>query len=162
MNRKFVLGVVLSTATAVSALVGGATLASAQWMPGPVMSGPVFVPPGPPMVLPAPMPFAESPNSIPVPGILSGINPYGHDAWGVMGPALGAGTTAVLQPYVPGPVAVWAGDRVNANAQSAYREQGPVNQAIRTFTGVSVQDIQDHGILGGDCSFLRNPFGSGC
>jgi hypothetical protein len=145
--------------------------AKAQMMPGwgppiaaPAFAPPAFVPPPqfvPPQFVPPPPPGFN--GTVPVPGIPGGINSNGHDAWGVMGPAIGAGVAAGLQGYgVPAPLAGWAGARVNDNAQAAYREQGPFNQAVRTFSGVSVRDIQDHGILGGDCSFLRNPFGNGC
>jgi hypothetical protein len=170
-----IVAIIMMSIVAVLLMLGVAGQAKAQiflvWrqpVGGPVLVPPQFMPPQfvPPQFIPpqfAPRPFMPAfDGTVPVPGIPGGINVYGRDAWGVAAPVLGAGTTAVLQPYVGPAAAGWAGDRVAANAQSAYREQGPVNQAVRTFAGVSVRDIQDRGILGGDCSFLRNPLGNGC
>lgn len=50
---------------------------------------------------------------------------------------------------------------IRGNFEAARRESGTVNQTIRATTGISVKDIQDHGILGGNNSFFHCPFG-GC
>ena len=49
----------------------------------------------------------------------------------------------------------WAGERITANAHSAYREEGTGDKAIRTFSGVSPRDIRERGVLGGDNSEAR-------
>jgi hypothetical protein len=56
---------------------------------------------------------------------------------------------------VPGPVAGWAGARVNENFGSAGREQDPASAAVRGITGISPRDIQEQGILGGQNSEAR-------
>jgi hypothetical protein len=152
-----------------TALLGLAQPASAQFYPGfrppppPICMTPVGPAPcGMPIPMPPPPVYMGAPAPMPVPGIPGGINPRGRDAWGVMGPALGAGAAGVLQGYgVPAPVAGWAGERINSNAQAAYRERGVANQGIRTGTGISVRDIEEHGIFGGPNSVFNCPFG-GC
>lgn len=75
---------------------------------------------------------------------------YSPDLIGPYGPAIGSAVAGGLTSVgVPAPVAGWAGDRVSANARAAYRENGPVNQGVRTFTGVSVRDIEQNGLRGG-------------
>jgi hypothetical protein len=58
---------------------------------------------------------------------------------------------------------------VAANIEAAAREDGDINQAIRATTGVSVRDIEDEGILGGEnsearkaCNAIAGIFGGGC
>jgi hypothetical protein len=73
-----------------------------------------------------------------------------------IGPALGSATTGALTSWgVPAPVANWAGGRINANTQAAGREYGLPEAAVRIGTGISMRDIQERGILGGDNSEAR-------
>lgn len=47
---------------------------------------------------------------------------------------------------------------VAANIEAAKREKGDINKAIRATTGISVEDIKKHGILGGENSEARKLF----
>jgi hypothetical protein len=50
---------------------------------------------------------------------------------------------------------------IRSNMEGARRETGTVNQVIRAGTGVSVRDMEEHGIFGGSNSVFNCPFG-GC
>ncbi len=54
------------------------------------------------------------------------------------------------------PVTIVAG-----NFEAAKNESGALAQALRASTGISMRDIDKHGIWGGSNSFFRCPFG-GC
>jgi len=133
-SRKFLSRAAAIVGTiAVIASVGGQQT-NAQ------MGPPIWVPMGAPMAGPPPfLPPQLPPRFVPpafagMPGGLPGgfINPDGRDAWGVAAPAIGAGVTAGMSAYpLTRPIAPWAGERVTANAGSAYRESGVGNQMIR-------------------------------
>lgn len=48
---------------------------------------------------------------------------------------------------------------VDGNIKGAARERGELDKVIRAVTGVSVRDIDQYGIWGGDGSFFRKPLG---
>lgn len=48
------------------------------------------------------------------------------------------------------------------NGQIAARESTELGERVARATGISVDAIRENGIAGGDCSFVRNPFGRGC
>lgn len=50
---------------------------------------------------------------------------------------------------------------VRHRMEGAARESGVANQVIRATTDISVKDIEEHGIFGGNNSFFNCPFG-GC
>ncbi|MDN3277834.1 hypothetical protein QWJ07_26460 [Frankia sp. RB7] len=52
-----------------------------------------------------------------------------------------------------------ATDIVAGNIKAASRESGVGAQVIRGVTGISLGDIQKHGLWGGPNSFFRKPFG---
>lgn len=93
-----------------------------------------------------------------------------RDPYRMVGPYAGAGSAAALRAYgVPAPVASWAGERIRENYNAAHREANPVTAVIRGHVGVSVRDIQKHGILGGNnsearkaCNAIAGIFGGGC
>ena len=51
---------------------------------------------------------------------------------------------------------------VKGNIEGMKREDGDLDKVIRGVTGISIKDIKEQGILGGPCSFFRNPLGQGC
>ena len=48
---------------------------------------------------------------------------------------------------------------VDGNIKAAARESGEVAKVLRGVTGISVRDIERHGIFGGPNSVFRKPFG---
>jgi hypothetical protein len=62
-------------------------------------------------------------------------------------------TTAVVAGVV------YAGERMNENNKSVYRETSGVDQFIRTL-GPSMKDIRQHGLAGGSESVINKPLGS--
>ena len=120
---------------------------------GPIpCAAPVILPPPPP-----PMPVYGAP-------VYGGMPMRADPGMGVnlapLGPVVGGGVTAGLSGMgVPAPIAGWAGDRVNANAAAAGRERNAGDAAIRTFTGVSPRDIQEHGWRGGPNSEVNKVLG---
>lgn len=86
-----------------------------------------------------------------VPMVAPGFDPYR-----AAGPYLGAGAARGLTAAgVPAPVAVWAGGRINANSETAYRERNLAEAGVKIGTGISMQDIRTHGIAGGHNSEVR-------
>ena len=51
---------------------------------------------------------------------------------------------------------------VGRNVESSSREKDFGSKALKVITGISAKDIKKHGITGGRCSFINNPFGKGC
>jgi hypothetical protein len=45
------------------------------------------------------------------------------------------------------------------NANATEQESGRIAKVIRATTGISISDIQSHGLLGGENSFLRKNLG---
>ena len=48
---------------------------------------------------------------------------------------------------------------LDGNIKAARRESGELAKGLRVGTGISVRDIERHGIFGGPNSFFRKPFG---
>lgn len=48
---------------------------------------------------------------------------------------------------------------VDGNIKASLRESGEVAKVVRATTGISVRDIEKHGIFGGPNSFFRKPLG---
>lgn len=49
----------------------------------------------------------------------------------------------------------WVEDRFISNLEGVAKESGEGAKVIRALTGISIQDIEKYGILGGDNSYLR-------
>lgn len=128
--------------------------------------GPVYAPP--PIVMPAMVPMPYGPPPVIMPAIAP--MPYGLPAvpaphynsrgMGVdltpIGPYAGAAVARGLGGMgVPAPIAGWAGNRVSANAESAGREYTPTDAGIKVTTGISMRDIRENGIAGGENSEVR-------
>jgi hypothetical protein len=78
------------------------------------------------------------------------------DPYPMIARGAGVAATTTLQGYgVPAPIAGWAGGRITANGDSAWRERNPVEAGVKIGTGVSMHDIRQHGILGGKNSEAR-------
>jgi hypothetical protein len=71
------------------------------------------------------------------------------------------GPTACVPIPPPLVAAVIAAPVVIRNVEAAGNESGALAQALRGVVGVSVRDIEKHGIWGGPNSIFRCPFG-GC
>jgi hypothetical protein len=71
--------------------------------------------------------------------------------------ALGSSARADGVPLKIGPLI--ATDIVVGNIKAASRESGVGAQVIRGVTGISLDDIQKHGLWGGPNSIFRKPFG---
>jgi len=54
----------------------------------------------------------------------------------------------------------WALERMIANTESVGRESGIGAQLMKIGTGVSIKDIQEHGLAGGENSVVRRPLGT--
>lgn len=136
--RKFINSA--AALIAIFGTVGGfTTSASAQFFPH--YTAPIYHPMQPPRPMISVPHYHSAPQNF-------GFN--GGHVIGQMGPALGAGAARGLMGLgVPAPVATWGGNRINENAQSAYRERSLGDAAIRTGTGISIRDIEDYGWRGG-------------
>jgi hypothetical protein len=108
-----------------------------------------------PVMMPMPPAYVQ-PSMVPPPPVQAPYNPgMGVDLTPIgpyAGAAVARGLTAV---GVPAPIAGWAGNRVRANAESAGREYTPLGAGVKIGTGVSLRDIQEHGLLGGRNSEAR-------
>ena len=48
---------------------------------------------------------------------------------------------------------------IHRNIRGSKREAGAIAKALKGATGISVKDINKHGIFGGPNSIFRKPFG---
>jgi hypothetical protein len=51
------------------------------------------------------------------------------------------------------------GNIIVGNIEAARQESGELAKVLRTISGISIRDIERHGIFGGPNSILRKPFG---
>ena len=49
-------------------------------------------------------------------------------------------------------------DIIKGNIDSAKRESGDIDKAVRAVLGISIKDIREHGLLGGPNSEMRKLF----
>ncbi|WP_027528074.1 hypothetical protein [Bradyrhizobium sp. Ec3.3] len=57
-------------------------------------------------------------------------------------------------------VGTWVLERMKANSESAKDESTVLGKIVKPGTGISVDAIREHGILGGPNSVLRKPLGT--
>jgi hypothetical protein len=75
--------------------------------------------------------------------------------------SLGASTIALgIANAEPTDWQTWAVERGIANTESAGREDGAAAKAAKVVTGISVKDIKEQGLGGGENSVVRRPLGS--
>ena len=61
---------------------------------------------------------------------------------------------------VPGPVRDWGRNHSQRNLDISRNESGYVDKEIARNTGISRQDMRDHGWTGGPNSFINKPLGN--